>query len=98
MLFMFEHRNNSIKTVHAPCRGQDIAVFTLSSQISRIFKDGNSYSFDPFIGMGYSGVGNVSREAKTILWRSPAEGLVSLHPNPKLQVLVHTGNNLLHMG
>jgi hypothetical protein len=46
--------------------------------------------------MVYDGVGNVSREAKFTLWRTPAEGFVSLHPNPKQRVLVHTGNDLLH--
>ncbi|KAL2009606.1 hypothetical protein VTN00DRAFT_5413 [Thermoascus crustaceus] len=76
--------------------GKDMAVFTAPSQVTQIFKDNNSYSFDPFMDMVYDDVGNVSREAKLILWRTPAEGFVSLHPNPKQQVLVHTGNGLLH--
>lgn len=62
-------------------------------------KDDDNYSFDPFIDLVYrGGVGNVSAAAAAnpILWRKPSEGFVSLHPNPKGDVLVHTGNNLLH--
>jgi hypothetical protein len=96
-LFMLEHGNKFHKKPFILyVADQDIAVFTLSSQIPRIFKYDNSYGFDPFIDMVYSGVSNVSRKAKTILWQAPAEGFVSLYPNPKQQVLVHTGNNLLH--
>lgn len=66
------------------------------SQISRIFKDNNFYSFDLFIDMICSGVGNVSREAKNLVVDPSGRGLVFPHPNPKQQVLVHTGMNLLH--
>lgn len=76
--------------------GQDLAVFTTPSQVTRILNDNHSYSFDPYIDLIYATVGNVSGEAKGILWRTPAEGFMSLHPNPKKEVLVHTGNRLLH--
>lgn len=61
-----------------------------------IFKNDDNYSFDPFIDLVYQGVGNVSEGANAILWRKPSEGFTSLHPNPKQNVLVHTGNALLH--
>lgn len=76
--------------------GKRIAVITSPSDVSQVFKDEASFSFDPCIDSIYKGVGNVSDEANIILWRTPEEGFTSLHPNPKGKVLVHTGNALLH--
>lgn len=76
--------------------GKRVAVITSPSDVSQVFNDNTSFSFDPFIDSIYKGVGNVSDEANVILWRTPEEGFTSLHPNPKGQVLVHTGNALLH--
>ncbi|KAI1074866.1 cytochrome P450 [Whalleya microplaca] len=76
--------------------GQKIIIVTNPKQVADIFKDDHNFSFDPFIDLVYRGVGNVSEAANTILWRKPSEGFVSLHPNPKQNVLVHTGNALLH--
>ena len=76
--------------------GEKIVVIMSTSDATQIFKDESSFSFDPFIDMIYRGVANVSDEGNDILWRTPKEGFISLHPNPKEKVLVHTGNALLH--
>lgn len=76
--------------------GQKIAVILSPTEASQIFKDDYSFSFDPFIDMIYRGVANVSDNANVLLWRSTKDGFTSLYPNPKEQVLVHTGNALLH--
>lgn len=76
--------------------GESIAVLTSPTHSSQVFKDETSFAFDPFIDTIYRGVANVSNEGNTILWRTPTQGFVSLHPNPKKKVLVHTGNALLH--
>lgn len=76
--------------------GEGIAVITSPTDASQIFKDDTSFSFDPFIDSIYRGVANVSNRGNTILWRTPKEGFTSLHPNPKEEVLAHTGNALLH--
>lgn len=41
-------------------------------------------------------MGNISNTTLTLLWRKVCDGFVSLHPNPKQKVLVHTGRELLH--
>ena len=61
-----------------------------------MFKEIFSFAFDPFIDTVYRGVANVSDQCNIILWRTPQQGFTSLHPNPKGNVLVHTGNALLH--
>lgn len=43
----------------------------------------------------YRGAVNVSQEGHKTLWLKPSEGFVSLHPNPKEKILVHTGYDLL---
>ncbi|KAG6356249.1 hypothetical protein INS49_015636 [Diaporthe citri] len=76
--------------------GQQLIVVTQPEHKAQIFKDNEVYSFDTFIDLLYSRVGNVSDAALAILWRKPCDGFVSLHPNPKQKVLVHTGQELLH--
>lgn len=76
--------------------GQNVAVLQSPADASQVFKDAISFSFDPFIDIIYRSVANVSEEASRILRRTPKEGFISLHPNPKENVLVHTGNALLH--
>ncbi|RYP77924.1 hypothetical protein DL769_003297 [Monosporascus sp. CRB-8-3] len=76
--------------------GKQIVIITHPKHMAEIFKDDDNFSFDPFIDLVYRGVGNVSEAANVILWRKPSEGFTSLHPNPKQNVLVHTGNALLH--
>lgn len=71
-------------------------MITDPKQKSEIFRDNETYSFEPFINVVYKRVGNVSDESLAILWRKTSEGFVSLHPNPKNKVLVHTGKDLLH--
>ena len=76
--------------------GQDIAVLPNHADASQVFNDESSYAFDPHIDNIYRGVANMSESALQILWRSPSEGFISLHPNPKQWPLVHTGHALLH--
>lgn len=76
--------------------GERIAVLTSPSEASQIFRDESTFAFDPFIDTVYRGVANVSDKGNSLLWRTPKEGFISLHPNPKNKVLVHTGNALLH--
>ncbi|KAL9594940.1 MAG: hypothetical protein Q9219_006746 [cf. Caloplaca sp. 3 TL-2023] len=76
--------------------GQTILVILSPKDASAVFKDDSSFAFDPFIDMLYRGVANVSAQANAVLWRKPEDGFKSLHPNPKGNVLVHTGNILLH--
>ena len=76
--------------------GKRICVVVSPTDTSQVFKDNSSFAFDPFIDTIYRGVANISDEGNNILWRTPEDGFVSLHPNPKGRVLVHTGNALLH--
>ena len=76
--------------------GQNVAVLQSPADASQVFKDIVSFAFNSFIDSIYRCVGNVSEEANRILWRTPKDGFVSLHPNPKENVLIHTGNALLH--
>ena len=76
--------------------GESILVVMSHQDAEHVFNDSASYSTDAMFDTIYRGVANVSEDAHKVLWRRPSEGFVSLHPNPKENVLVHTGNNLLH--
>ncbi|KAI0513197.1 cytochrome P450 [Xylaria bambusicola] len=76
--------------------GQQLIVVTNPKHQEEIFKNNDHYSFDPFINVVYHNVGKVSTADLNILWRKSSEGFVSLYPNPKQKVLVHTGLDLLH--
>ena len=76
--------------------GEKILVVIDPKLADQVFKDADSYSTDPMFDAIYRGVANVSQEGHKTLWRKPSEGFVSLHPNPKKMVLVHTGYDLLH--
>ena len=76
--------------------GKKILVVIDPGLADQVFKDVDSYSTDPMFDAIYRGVANVSQEGHKTFWRKPSEGFVSLHPNPKKKVLVHTGYDLLH--
>lgn len=76
--------------------GENFVVITTPKDSSRVYNEQATFSFDPFIDIVYRGVGNVSNNGNKILWRTPKEGFTSLWSNPKENVLVHTGNALLH--
>ncbi|KAL8783453.1 MAG: hypothetical protein Q9195_009382 [Heterodermia aff. obscurata] len=76
--------------------GERVVVVLSPDDASKLFKDENSLTFDSFIKVIYKGVANVSEAGNKVLWRTPKEGFISLHPNPKEKVLVHIGNALLH--
>jgi hypothetical protein len=61
-----------------------------------VFKNGTALSFDGLVRTIHKSVANVSDGGFSTLWRTPAQGFTSLHPNPKNQSLVYTGNELLH--
>ena len=76
--------------------GENVAVLQSPADAWQVFEDAVSFSLDPFIDVIYHSVANVSEEANRILRQTSKEGFISLHPNPKENVLVHTGNALLH--
>ncbi|PYI05537.1 cytochrome P450 [Aspergillus sclerotiicarbonarius CBS 121057] len=76
--------------------GEDIVLVTTAAQISVIDKERRIYAFEPFVDLMYDEVAKVSRASKPILWRTPAEGYVSIFPNPKQMPCAHTGIALLH--
>lgn len=76
--------------------GDDIAIVTSTKDAEHIYADKTSFAFDFFAELIYRSIGGVSNETIKILWRTPKEGFISLWPNPKEDVLVHTGNALLH--
>ncbi|PWY88572.1 cytochrome P450 [Aspergillus sclerotioniger CBS 115572] len=76
--------------------GQDIVLVTTAAQISVVDKECHIYAFEHFVDLMYDEMAKVSRESKPILWRTPAEGYVSIFPNPKQMSCAHTGIALLH--
>ena len=76
--------------------GQKLVVLTSAEHVAAMYKNTTDLSFNGLVKMIHKGVANVSLQGFEILWRTPGEGFESLHPNPKEQVLVHTGNALLH--
>ena len=76
--------------------GQDIVVTTTTAQISVVDRERHIYAFEPFVDLMYDEVAKVSQDNKPILWRAPAEGYVSIFPNPKQMSCAHTGIALLH--
>ncbi|KAI1320987.1 hypothetical protein F5Y16DRAFT_75847 [Xylariaceae sp. FL0255] len=76
--------------------GRKTVIVTSPDDMMEIFKDEDSYSIDPFFDRVYRDIGNVSSAANSILWRTPAQGFVSLFANLKEKTLPHTGLELLH--
>ncbi|CAH0038131.1 unnamed protein product [Clonostachys solani] len=76
--------------------GQQLVVVSHPRHKTDVFKNTEAYSFDPFINIVYTRVGNVSEDSLVTLWRKVSDGFVSLHPNPRRNVLVKTGQELLH--
>ncbi|KAJ5826458.1 cytochrome P450 monooxygenase [Penicillium riverlandense] len=87
----FNHKLCALRIV-----GQDMVMATTAAQIAAIEKDTHSFGFEPFVDLMYDEVSRVSPESKPILWRTPAEGYVSLFPNPKQLSPAHTGIHMLH--
>lgn len=73
-----------------------MVILTSAEHVADMYKNTADLSFDGLVKMIHRGVANVSPQGFQTLWRTPQEGFESLHPNPKNQVLVHTGNALLH--
>ncbi|KAE8413512.1 cytochrome P450 [Aspergillus pseudocaelatus] len=76
--------------------GQDMVMVTTAAQIAAIDKDSQTFAFEPFVNLVYDEIATVSRESKTLLWKTPAEGYESLFPNSKQMTAAHTGIHLLH--
>ena len=76
--------------------GEKLIIVTNPKHAGEIFKNTTTLSFDGLIRMIHRGVANVSISGYKTLWRTPVQGFQSLYPNPKNNVLVHTGNALLH--
>ncbi|KAL8705274.1 MAG: hypothetical protein Q9201_001605 [Fulgogasparrea decipioides] len=91
-----KYYNGSTEPFMLYAAGEKILVVVDPHFADQVFKDVDSYSTDPMFDVIYRGVANVSKEGHKTLWRKPSEGFVSLHPNPKEKVLVHTGYDLLH--
>ncbi|RAL08038.1 cytochrome P450 [Aspergillus homomorphus CBS 101889] len=76
--------------------GQDIVLATTAAQISTIDKERRIFSFEDFMNLVYDDMAKVSPKNKPLLWRTPAQGYVSIFPNPKQLTCAHTGVELLH--
>ncbi|EED13974.1 cytochrome P450, putative [Talaromyces stipitatus ATCC 10500] len=71
-------------------------MVTTAAQIAVIDKERHIYAFEPFVDLIYDEVARVSPKKKFILWQTPAEGYVSVFPNPRQMTAAHTGIALLH--
>ncbi|KAB8229431.1 cytochrome P450 [Aspergillus alliaceus] len=76
--------------------GEDIVMVTTAAQIATVEKDTQTFGFEPFLDLMYDEVAKVSRDSKSILWQTRAEGFVSHSSKPRQLTLAHSGVALLH--
>lgn len=75
--------------------GEQLVVLTSPDDLSEVYKNTSTLTFDGLIRSLHKGVVSVTTDGFETLWRTPAEGYEALHPNPGNKVLVHYGNDIL---
>ena len=76
--------------------GEKLVILTSPDDLSEVYRNTSTLTFDGLVRTIHKGVANVSPEGFKTLWRTPAEGYEPLHPNPMGKVLVHYGNDIQH--